>query len=225
VDYERPVLTIPVTETRWMRAVSFDVGERQGLHHIVSPVGDYAVGAETVKFPEGQGIEVKPGQKVALSVHYTPFGKEVTDNTRIGLYFYPKDAPPKIIRRNAALANPIIQIEPNAPRHKEVAYMTVPRNATLYSVFPHAHYRGENAQVFLKKPGEQEQMIASLPKYDFNWQRGYYFEKPLDIPAGSKLITRYEYDNSANNPANPDPSKTITWVSSRGRRCSTPRCR
>jgi hypothetical protein len=191
--------------------VTFNVGQRQGLHHIVSAVGDYAVGAETARYPEGQGVEVKPGQKVSLSVHYTPFGKEVTDTTRIGLYFYPKDQPPAIVRRTAVIANPTIEIPPGEARHKEVAYMSFPRDATLYSVFPHAHYRGENAQVFVQKPGQKEELVVSLPKYDFNWQRGYYFTKPIDLPAGTKIITRYEYDNSANNVANPDPTKTITW--------------
>ena len=217
VDYQRPVLTIPVTETRWIRAVTFNVGERQGLHHIVSQVGDYAVGAETARYPEGQGVEVKPGQKVALSVHYTPFGKEVTDTTRIGLYFHPKDKPPAIVRRVAVIANPTIEIPPGEARHKEVAYMAFPSDATLYSVFPHAHYRGENAQVFLQKPGQKEELIVSLPKYDFNWQRGYYFTQPIDLPAGSRIITRYEYDNRRTTSPTPIPRRRSPGASNRGR--------
>lgn len=211
VDYQRPVLTVPVTETRYIKAITFDVGERQGLHHIVSAVGDYAVGAETTRIPEGQGIPVVPGQKVSLSVHYTPFGKEATDATRIGLYFYPKDKPPEKVRQSLVIANAGLEIPPGEARHKEIAYATFKHDATLYSVFPHAHYRAENTQVFLQKPGQKEELIVSLPKYDFNWQRGYYFEKPIDVPAGTKIVTRYEYDNSANNPANPDPTLTINW--------------
>ena len=211
VDYERPVLTVPGTETRWMRAISFNIGQRKGVHHIVAPMAEYAVGDESQTFPEGQGVEIKPGMKIPLSLHYTPFGKEVVDVTKVGIYLYPKGETPEIIRRHVVIANPNIEIAANAPRHQEVAHITFPRNATLYSLFFHAHYRGENGQVFLKKPGGEEEMIASLSKFDFNWQRGYYFEKPLDVPAGSILITRYEFDNSNGNPANPDPSKTIYW--------------
>jgi hypothetical protein len=211
VDYQYPQITVPVTEKRYIRAVTFNVGHRQAVHHIVSPVGDYAVGAETIIIPEGQGIPVTPGQVIRPSMHYTPFGKAVTDKTRIGLYFYPKDKPPEKIRQSIVVANAGIEIPPNEKRHKAVAYGTFKRDATLYFVFPHAHYRGENAQVFLQKPGQKEELIVSLPKYDFNWQRGYYFEHPVDVPAGTKIITRYEYDNSKDNPANPDPNATVTW--------------
>ena len=51
----------------------------------------------------------------------------------------------------------------------------------------------------------------SLPRYDFNWQRSYEFEEPIDIPAGSKLIARYTYDNSERNSYNPDPARDIVW--------------
>ncbi len=211
VDYQYPTVTLPISEKRYVKAVTFNVGERQAVHHIVSALGDYAVGAETIKFPEGQGIPIEPGQVVRPSMHYTPFGKEVTDKTRIGLYLYPKDKPPAKVRRNVIIANAAIEIPPNTPRHQETAYATFSRDFTLYSVFPHSHYRGENAQIFVKKPGEEEKLIVSLPKYDFNWQRGYYFETPMELPAGTKIITRYEFDNSKANPANPDPSISVRW--------------
>jgi hypothetical protein len=105
-----------------------------------------------------------------------------------------------------------IEIPPNSARHEEIAYITFPEKATLFTVFPHAHYRGESMAVSLMKPGStKEELIVSLPKYDFNWQRGYDFATPIKIEPGTKLITRYVYDNSKNNPANPDPSITVKW--------------
>jgi hypothetical protein len=50
-----------------------------------------------------------------------------------------------------------------------------------------------------------------MPRYDFNWQREYTFAEPLKIPPGSKLIAHYWYDNSKQNPANPDATKKIVW--------------
>jgi hypothetical protein len=145
-------------------------------------------------------------------MHYTPYGKETVEKTRVGLYFYPKDKTPTIMYRSAVIANAGIEIPPNTPRHEETAYITFPENATLYSVFPHAHYRGENVAVSIKEPGAtEEKLIVSLPKYDFNWQRGYDLATPLKVKAGTKLITRYQYDNSKNNPANPDPTIKVTW--------------
>jgi hypothetical protein len=211
VDYQNPVLKNPLTEGKWLRASTIKVGDRQAVHHLLSPVGGYAVGAESNVYPEGTGTWVEPGQTLRFQLHYTPYGKETTDVTRIGLYFHDDKAPPTIVRRSAVIANAGIEIPANAPRHEETAYITFPADATLYSVFPHAHYRGENAAVWMQKPGQSEELILALPKYDFNWQRGYEFKTPIQVPAGTKLITRYQYDNSARNPANPDPSIKVTW--------------
>jgi hypothetical protein len=57
----------------------------------------------------------------------------------------------------------------------------------------------------------REVVLLSLPRYDFNWQRAYEFAEPIEIPAGAKLISRYEYDNTAQNFANPDPSVEVKW--------------
>jgi peroxiredoxin len=213
VDYQNPRVANTMPEGRWLRASQVKAGDRRAVHHLLSNgVGGYAVGAETTVYPDGTGTWVDAKQTFQFQMHYTPYGKATTDVTRVGLYFYPKDKPPTILRRNAVIANAGISIPPNQARWQETAYITFPQNATLYSVFPHAHYRGENMEVSIRKPGsDKEELIVSLPKYDFNWQRGYEFATPLKIVAGTKLITRYQYDNSKNNPANPDPNITVTW--------------
>jgi hypothetical protein len=60
-------------------------------------------------------------------------------------------------------------------------------------------------------PSGKRETILNVPFYDFNWQRMYEFDKPINIKAGSKVIATYIYDNSKRNPANPDPSKEIVW--------------
>jgi Copper type II ascorbate-dependent monooxygenase, C-terminal domain len=213
VDYQNPVVMNPLTEGRWLRAATVKPSDRQAVHHLLSNgAGGYAVGAETTVYPKGTGTWVAPGQKFQFQMHYTPYGKETTEKTRVGLYFYPKEAPPEILRRSAVVLNAGIEIPPDTARHEEIAYITFPKNATLFTVFPHAHYRGESMAVSLMKPGStKEELIVSLPKYDFNWQRGYDLATPIKIEPGTKLITRYVYDNSANNPANPDPKITVKW--------------
>ena len=54
-------------------------------------------------------------------------------------------------------------------------------------------------------------LLLSLPRYDFNWQRSYTFAEPVKIPAGSRLVAHYVYDNSARNPSNPDPKINVSW--------------
>ncbi len=213
VDYQNPEVKNPLTEGRWLRAATVKPSDRQAVHHLLSNgAGGYAVGAETTVYPKGTGSWVAPGQTFRFQMHYTPYGKETVEKTRVGLYFYPKDAPPEILRRSAVVANAGIEILPHAARHEEIAYITFPEKATLFTVFPHAHYRGESMAVSVIKPGStKEELIISLPKYDFNWQRGYDFATPVQIEPGTKLVTRYTYDNSKNNPANPDPTIKVTW--------------
>src|SRR6185437_6074013 len=81
----------------------------------------------------------------------------------------------------------------------------------LYSAFPHAHYRGYAADLWVEYPDGAKKELLTLPRYDFNWQRDYTFATPVKVPAGSKLIAHWTYDNSKENPHNPDPNKEITW--------------
>ncbi len=112
---------------------------------------------------------------------------------------------------NSVVVNPNITIPPNQESWKQSAYITFPHDALLYAAFPHAHYRGSSSKLFLRTPDGKEKLLLALPHYDFNWQRDYNFEEPIPIPAGSKLIARYTYDNSKRNPANPDPNRTVPW--------------
>lgn len=230
VEYQRPAVPNPLTEGRWLRASTVKVSQRQGVHHILTgymkempadgignearwgaSVGGYAVGSESQVSPKDVGTWVPAGGAIGFQNHYTPFGKEATDESKLALYFYPKGVTPKMIMRGSTISDVTIVIPPNVARHKEVAYLTFPKDALLYSAFPHAHYRGHASDVTLITPDGKKTLLLSLPKYDFNWQRHYEFAEPVRIPAGSKLVATYIYDNSKRNPANPDPSKTVLW--------------
>jgi hypothetical protein len=228
VEYQYPVIANPLTEGKWLRASTVKVGSRETVHHLLSgymkempkdgrnntgrwgvSVGGYAVGAESSIARENVGSYIPAGGAIGFQMHYTPIGKAVTDQTQVGLYFY--DEPPEKIMRGSVIMDVSIKIPPNTARHKEIAYLHFPKDALLYYAFPHAHYRGQSSTLAIRYPDGNEEVVLSLPKYDFNWQRAYEFVEPIEVPAGSKLIARYTYDNSARNHANPDPSKEITW--------------
>ncbi len=230
VEYQRPWVANPLTEGRWIRASTIKVGERQGVHHILTgymdqvpttsqvnesrwgaSVGGYAVGAESTIWPKDVGTWLPAGGAVGFQNHYTPFGKEATDKSQVALYFYKNGQKPKMMMRGVTILDATITIPANTPRHREVAYLTFPKDAILYSAFPHAHYRGHSSDLHIEYPDGTRKLLLALPKYDFNWQRGYEFDTPVRVPAGSKLIATYVYDNSKRNPANPDPNKVVTW--------------
>lgn len=231
VDYQYPYAVNPLTEGKWLKASTVKVGDRQGVHHVLTgymkevpkapgqgrenawgiSVGGYAVGAESEIMPKNVGAWLPPGGAVGFQVHYTPYGKDVVDNSQIALYFYKDNEKPGLVMHNSVIADQSISLPPNDGDHKEVAYLEFPKDALLYAAFPHAHYRGKSADLWIRYPDGTEKLLLALPRYDFSWQRDYTFAEPVKVPAGSKLIAHFRYDNSKRNPANPDPSKTVVW--------------
>jgi hypothetical protein len=225
IEYQRMEVDNPFKGDAWLRAVAFKPGARPVLHHITSgyapdrslppadipgsTVGSYVPGAGIQVYNEGTGAPVPAGGKLRYSMHYTTNGRAMTDATQIGYYLL--KTPPEIIRRDAVISNPLMYIPAGEARHKEVAYLEFPADALLYSVHPHAHYRGYAVQLTEITPDGKETPILSVPKYDFNWQLDYDLAQPLPIKKGTKLRVTWIYDNSTHNPANPDPKLNIAW--------------
>ncbi|MET0275179.1 MAG: redoxin domain-containing protein [Phenylobacterium sp.] len=229
VDYQYPVMDNPLTEGRWLKASTARVKQRQAVHHILSgyippgqdklggmanwggSVGGYTVGMESIVQPRDIGTYIPAGGSIGYQMHYTPFGKEVTSTQEIGLYFYEPGVTPKLMMRENTIVQMFIKIPPNDEAHKETSYLNFPHDALLYSAVVHAHYRGTYSDLKIRYPDGTEKQLLNVPRYDFNWQRMYEFAEPIKVPAGSKLIATYIYDNSKRNPANPDPNKEIVW--------------
>lgn len=231
VDYQYPTVPSPLSEGKWLKASTAKVMDRQVVHHILSgyvppgvdpkngggmlnwggAIGGYTVGMESVVQPNNIGTYIPPGGTYAFQMHYTPYGKESVSKQQIGLYFYKDNEKPELMMRESVIVNQFIDIPPNDGNHLETAYLDFPKDALLYSTVVHAHYRGNYSNLKIRYPDGAEKMLLNVPKYDFNWQRQYEFAEPIKIPAGSKLIATYIYDNSNRNPANPDPSKRVVW--------------
>ncbi|MGA0606220.1 redoxin family protein [Phenylobacterium sp. VNQ135] len=231
VEYQRPAVANPLTEGKWIKASTYKIGSRQGVHHYLSGyikempkpgeqanetrwgagVGGYAVGAESTFWPTNVGTYLPPGGGVAFQAHYTPYGKEDLEKSQIGLYFYKDNELPDLMMRSTVVVDNTIVIPAGEARHKETAYVEFPKEALLYSAFPHAHYRGYASDLWIEYPDGSKKMLLSMPRYDFNWQREYTFAEPVKVPAGSKLVAHYWYDNSKRNPANPDATKEVVW--------------
>ncbi len=229
VDYQYPVMTNPLTEGRWLKASTARVQQRQAVHHILSgyipagqsklggmttwggSIGGYTVGMESIVQPAGIGSYIPAGGSIGYQLHYTPFGKEVLSTQQIGLYFYKPGETPELMMRENVIVNQFIKIPANTEAHKEVSYLDFPHEALLYSAVVHAHYRGTYSDLKIRYPDGSEKQILNVPHYDFNWQRMYEFAEPIKVPAGSKLVATYIYDNSKRNAANPDPNKEVVW--------------
>ncbi|HEX3700113.1 MAG TPA: hypothetical protein VHV27_05500 [Phenylobacterium sp.] len=231
LEYQHPVVENKMVEGRWMKATTFRISDRAVVHHILTGVvpdgfktgdqvseakwgaslGGYGPGRGSNIEPRDTGVWVPPSGGVAFQTHYTPYGRPTVENTQMGLYFYPKGKEPKYVLRTFLIADFSIDIPARTEAHPEVAYVEFPKDAILYGITPHAHKRGASTNVSIRYPDGHEVMLLALPRYDFNWQYEYFLKTPLKVPAGSKIISHWTYDNSVRNPANPDPNKEVHW--------------
>ena len=123
---------------------------------------------------------------------------------------YAKEPPTKVAVGGMAL-NARFAIPPNTDNHEVTAVQTIAKDTLLTSLTPHMHVRGKDMTYIAHYPDGTSETLLSVPKYDFNWQLTYELAQPKLIPAGTKMEVIAHYDNSANNKANPDPSKEVKW--------------
>ena len=171
----------------------------------------YAPGAQAERFDMDHSAKLIPaGSDIILQLHYTANGKtEVPDQTRIGIEVA-KEVPPK--RFMSAVANAWKwEIPPGDPNYEGHGRLTFGEPVELVFIQPHMHYRGKDMTIRLTYPSGKTETLLSVPHYDFNWQIIYYLREPLPLPAGTKVEITAHWDNSANNPNNPDPTKTVRW--------------
>jgi hypothetical protein len=107
--------------------------------------------------------------------------------------------------------NPNLRIPAGADNHRVDARVTLNAPATINSFFPHMHVRGKGFEYRVVYPTGESEVLLKVPRYDFNWQLTYYLEKPRPLPKGTRIECTGYYDNSANNPYNPDPKSEVFW--------------
>ncbi|MDF2440004.1 MAG: hypothetical protein JWN98_988, partial [Abditibacteriota bacterium] len=173
-------------------------------------LGGWAPGNVPVPLPAGVGMRLPKGADIVLQVHYHPIGKEERDQTQIGLYF--SKGPLHKRARMLSIIQPLLDIPPHAPNHEVTVDYTVPENITLLGAMPHMHLLGRDMEVRATLPDGQARPLIKVVDWDFNWQMSYAFRQPVAVPRGTKISVRAHYDNSADNPRNPNnPPKKVTF--------------
>ena len=225
-DYRNLMLPLELEEDVWVKAVEFEAGDPTVLHHIIAfsygpngvnefeilnqgiGLGAYAPGNELNLYPEDSGYPLKAGGGLMLQMHYTTSGKEAVDASQIGLYLW--DEEPERVILGGSAADLDINILPFTSKEM-VASKTFRKDSYLTMLGPHMHYRGYDANFKIRYPDGREEEVLNIPNYQFNWQKTYDFKEPLFLPAGTELVFRGTFDNTAQNPFNPDASETLSW--------------
>ncbi len=174
----------------------------------------WAPGARAIDEGEGIGIKLPRNARVVLQLHYHPSGTEEKDRTEIGLYFA-RSAVKKELNF-LPLENTTFSIPAGAKRHEVTASIVTPpfslADAHIVSIAPHMHLLGREIGIDITRPNSQTECLIKLDDWDFNWQSFYHFNQPIAAPGGSRLKLTSYYDNSSDNPRNPNvPPKIVTY--------------
>jgi hypothetical protein len=172
-------------------------------------IAQIAPGTNAKAYAPGSAMLIEAGTVLTFQVHYTTNGTAGTDQSRIGFTFA-KQAPSNPVYATAMM-NPRFMIPAGAANHPVEAQMEFLEDVTVYSLAPHTHLRGKTWEYSVTYPDGRTEVILSVPTYDFNWQTDYVFATPLRLPKGSIMKSVAHYDNSKQNPSNPDPTQPVYW--------------
>jgi Flp pilus assembly protein TadD len=235
------VLPVPIDDRKFVQAIEFRPGNAKVVHHariLLDETGDLrqrdleeagpgfgGMDAPGAKFPEGHFLGWAPGKMarreevawplqprtdLVVQLHLKPTGRQETVRASIGLYFTSK-APaihPVLLR----LGSHIIDIPPGEANYVLTDSYTLAAPAKALSIYPHAHYLAREMTVVAEMPDGRVEPLLRISDWDFNWQDEYEYLEPVALPKGTKLVMRYVYDNSAENPRNPSspPRRVVT---------------
>jgi len=234
-------ITVPTNfaEDRWVQAAEIRPGNRAVVHHVIVFAMDGAGGAHTGEstggertsergrdwlsaklcgfapgeqpkiYPAGTAKLLKAGSKLIFQLHYTPNGKPATDLTSIGLIF--ARSPVEHTALSGTATNFRLAIPPGDPNYEVHSTWTAPQDVRVVDLMPHMHFRGKDFTYTAVYPDGRSEIVLHVPKYNFNWQLVYRLREPLLLPKGARLDCVAHFDNSPNNPANPDPKKEVRW--------------
>jgi len=173
-------------------------------------ISSYLPGREPDVYPEGTARKVPAGAKLSFQIHYSlTTGKPEVDDTSVGLIF--AKAPPRQIARRIDLSNLLFRIPAGSPDQLVTECHTFDKDMYITSLTPHMHLRGKSMDMSVIYPDGRRQTLLSVPHYDFNWQITYRAAKPIFVPKGTRLVIDAHFDNSPNNPRNPDATRPVRW--------------
>ncbi len=240
IEYQYVILPTRFGEDKWVQQVQVRPSDRATVHHAVVYIrepgsewlqgrpGGKAFGLPIAKslttsdilmvytpgnsfdgWPAGMAKKIKAGADLVLQMHYTATGKPGTDRTRIGIVFAKE--PPKRAVLTLQMGNDRFAIPPGDANFRVPVSGTLPNAALLISLFPHMHLRGKAFEYFMALPKGGFTTLLKVSDYDFNWQLNYRLAEPRLLPAGTRLMCAGYFDNSANNPRNPDPTAEVRF--------------
>ncbi len=159
--------------------------------------------------PPDMSWRLDPGTDLVVNLHLKPTGKPESVQAEIGLYFSP--TPPTRFPMLLQLEHDgAIRVPPGDRTFAVTDSLKLPVDVELLAIYPHAHYLGRTIQAWATLPDGTRRPLIRIPDWDINWQAEYEYKRPIPLPEGTVVSMRVSYDNSADNPRNPNrPPKLV----------------
>ena len=240
--YRHFVIPTGLTENRLIRAVEFRPGASEVVHHafvyydttgtgrkldaldpgpgysrigtpgfpVTGSLGGWGPGGLPRRLPSDLGMPLHANADLVVQIHYHPSGRAVTDRSRIGLHFAPPTA--TYLVREIMVANVDLEIPAGECRRHHSASYTLPVETVVLDATPHMHTLGREIKAEAFLPNGEKRPLVWIRNWDFNWQENYVFAEPITLPAGTRIQLDCWYDNSVDNPLNPNsPPQLVRW--------------
>ena len=221
INYQYIPVATNFAEDRWVEMAEVRPGDRSVVHHAIVMIDSgssargqdylagYAPGMSPQIWKPGQARLIKKGSQLVFQMHYTAAGKASRDRTKIGLVFAKQPPTEEIVSMQAAAH--WLEIPPGEANYRIEASAVLRETATLVAMRAHMHLRGKSFVFRAVYPNGETETLLNIPRYDFNWQPYYSLESPKALPRMTRIECTAVFDNSPNNPFNPDPRVTVFW--------------
>jgi len=159
--------------------------------------------------PDGMALRLDKNTDLVLNTHFQPSGKPELIQPTLGMYFTDKPATmhPILLQFDN---DRMLDIPPGEKNFRVSDDFTLPVDASVLAIYPHAHYLGKDLLALATLPDGTKKTLIHIGNWDLNWQAVYRYEQPVDLPAGTTISMRFTYDNSAENIRNPNqPPKRV----------------
>ncbi len=230
-------IPLNLPETKYVRAMEFHPQARIAVHHALflldaghiarqlggtypcfgtpgflpsGALGGWTPGMQPATMPDGLQLILRKGADLVMQIHYHPVGKPETDQSELGLYFTPK--PPARWVADIPLGSHRIDIPAGEAAYKVRDHFELPVDVEAVGIIPHAHYVCKDMKGWAVLPDGRKRWLIWIRDWNFDWQEQYRYAAPVRLPAGTDLRMEFTYDNSADNPRNPNqPPRRVVW--------------
>jgi hypothetical protein len=241
LKYRWDAVDLDFPEDRWVQSVQILPSARTHVHHVIvfleprdrgtisamldrlvalgSKAGSrraleshfaiYGPGNNGIVFPDGTAKRLPAKARLLFQLHYVATGVPAVDRTRLGIVFAKE--PPRRELQTASAFNDDFTIPAGAPNHEVGGSYEFQEPGQLVWFGPHMHLRGKAFRYELVSPAGTRTLLLDVPRFGFNWQIGYTLARPVHVEPGTRLVATGWFDNSAGNPANPDPARAVPF--------------